>query len=137
MTAKPEILCIGSDLLLNRTRLLVLQRCFSVTLATTATQAVSLLPVRRFDLVLLCYSLRDDEGRTLLAMIHAQPVRTRILALAHVQKRFDLMPPDEEFFSSGPVDLVQKVAAMTGIPPEAVADCVAPGAGMAERATIN
>ncbi|MGC2618186.1 MAG: hypothetical protein WA414_04040 [Acidobacteriaceae bacterium] len=137
MTAKPEILCFGSDLLLNRTRLLVLQRCFSVTLARTSAQAVSLLSAQRFDLMLLCYSLRDDDCRALIAMIQAQPAPTRILALAHEHKRFDLALPDEEFFSAGPVDLVQKVAAMTGIPPEGVADCVAHGTGMTERETIH
>jgi hypothetical protein len=67
-------------------------------------------------------------------MMHAQPVRTKILALAHAQKRFSLMPPDEEFFSAGPEDLVQKIAEMTGIPTEEVADCATPMRG---RVTIN
>jgi CheY-like chemotaxis protein len=137
MKAKPEILCVGHDVLLNRTRLLVLQRCFAVTLAATATEAVSLLSAQPFDLVLLCYSLREDNGRALIEMLRAQPIRTKILALAHIERRFGLTPPDEEFFSAGPVDLVQKVAAMTGIPQEAVADCAAPGAAMTKRETIN
>jgi CheY-like chemotaxis protein len=136
-TARPKILCLGSDVLLNRTRLLVLQRCFAVTLASNATQAVTLLSEQQFDLVLLCYSLGDDNCRAIIEMLRAQPMRTPILALAYVQKRFDLTKPDEEFFSAGPVDLVQKVAAMTGIPLEAVADCTATNTAITGRETIN
>jgi hypothetical protein len=54
-----------------------------------------------------------------------------------LQKRFELKPPDEEFFSAGPADLVQKAAAMTGVAPEAVADCGGARAAMPVRQTIN
>jgi hypothetical protein len=113
---KPELLCVGRDAVLNRTRRLVLERCFAVELAHSLPEAQAKLTGRRFDLVLLCYSLTDDECRRAVEFIHRLAAAPRILALAESRRRLSLEGPDEEYFPDGPADLLAKAAAMAGIP---------------------
>jgi DNA-binding response OmpR family regulator len=79
---KPKILCVGRDPSLNRTRQLVLERQFEVRVAQSVTEAFALLSGQRFDLVLLCYSLSDEECRSAADFVHGLPSPIRILALA-------------------------------------------------------
>ena len=115
MAAKPKVLCLGYDPVLNRTRRLILQRSFDVTLAKSLPEAVPLLWERRFDLVLLCHSLTDGDCRAVLALMDTLPHRPKVLALTSGRDRSSLAPPDEEFAPAGPAELLQKAAAMTGI----------------------
>lgn len=116
MAARPEILCVGHDPVLNRTRRLILQRCFDVRLASQTPEAVALLQSSRFDLVLLCYSLTDQECEAIIEFVHSLPEKPKILALAQVRARLSLHSPDEEFLSPGPADLLRKTASMAGVP---------------------
>lgn len=125
MSGKPELLCVGRDTMLNRTRRLVLGRCFEVELAFTQAEAIALLMGRRFDLVLLCYSLSEEECRGLIVAVHGLSSPPRILLLAEGDGRLLLGPRDEEFTSGGPADLLRKAAAMAGIPPDMTENCVA------------
>lgn len=118
MTGKPQVLCLGHDPILNRTRRLILQRYFEVTLADRLQEAVSQLSIEHFDLVLLCYSLTDDECRAVIDFIHKLPEPPRILALAQARQRLRLAPQDEEFLLAGPEQLLSKATSMAGIPIE-------------------
>jgi hypothetical protein len=123
---KPEMLCVGHDPVLNRTRRLVLERCFAVTLAESVNQAMSLLTARRFALMLLCYSLADEECSALVEFVHGRAAATKILALGQGRDRLlGFREADEEFQPRGPEELVMKAAAMAGIGPEEAEDCVA------------
>lgn len=121
MASKPSILCVGYDPLLNRTRLLILQKEFEVGLATTLSRALSLLSEKSFDVVLLCYSLSDDDCRSLIEVVHRLLPETRILVLAQGRDRLLLGPLDEEFLSGGPAELVRKAVSMTGLRSEEAA----------------
>lgn len=123
LAAKPEILCLGHDIVLNRTRRMILQKCCSVTIAGDASEAVALLAARHFDLLLLCYSLTDDECSAIVAAVATLPRKTKILALAPGSTRLDLAPPHLEFVSDGPSELLRKVAAMTDVPLARLEDC--------------
>lgn len=116
MRRKPEMLCVGLDPLLNGTRRLVLERCFTVDLADSVQDAFELLKTRPFDLVLLCYSLPDDECRAAVEFIRhvrgGRASRPRILALVEGRQRLKLTGSDEEFVPSGPAELLAKAAAM-------------------------
>lgn len=112
---KSRLLCMGHDPLLNRTRKLIFEKCFDVTLASALEEAVSLLAEQRFDLVLLCYSLTDEECRWAVECIHGFPHPPRILVLTQGGDRLLLGPHDERFASTGPADLLQKAASMAGI----------------------
>jgi hypothetical protein len=123
MSGKPELLCVGHDPVLNRTRRLILEKCFEVTLAHTVPEAISLLSEERFDLVLLCYSLTDEECRKAVEFIHSLSTPAKILALAEGRERLLLGAQDEEFLSGGPAELVRKAVAMVGIPPSEAERC--------------
>lgn len=115
--AGPTILCIGHDPLLNRTRRLILQQRFDVKLACTVAEATALLASERCDLVLLCYSLTEEECEAMVEFIHKLPAKTRILALAHGRRENLLLgPQDEEFVSGGPAELLSKASSIAGLP---------------------
>ena len=115
--AGPRILCLGHDPLLNRTRRLILEPRFQVRLANTLAEATALLASEPCDLVLLCYSLTDDECGAMVEFIHKLTAETKILVL--VQDRCEsllLRPQDEEFVSAGPAELLSKALSMVGSP---------------------
>ena len=118
MNGKPQLLCVGRDAMLNRTRRLILERCFEVSLAHNETEAIALLSGQRFDLVLLCYSLADQECKGITEVAHSLPLPVRILFLAEGRERLLLGPQDEEFALGGPAELLKKAASMAGIAPE-------------------
>jgi CheY-like chemotaxis protein len=123
MTAKPEILCVGRDPVLNRTRRMVLHRCFEVTIAAKPAEAAALLAGRPFDLVLLCYSLSGEDCRAMLEQAQKLQPTAKILALSSGEPRLTLAAPHQEFASEGPADLLHKIAAMTGLSPGQMEDC--------------
>jgi hypothetical protein len=124
MSEKPEILCVGHDLVLNRTRRMILERCFAVMLAQSLSEATALLTGRRFALVLLCHSLMDDDCRSIVDFIHNLQSPVRILVLGE-ERQLLLAAQDEEFASGGPAELLQKTAAMAGIAPGDADRCAA------------
>ena len=123
MDVKSKLLCMGHDPVLNRTRRMILEKCFDVTLAHAVPEAVALLSRHRFDLVLLCYSLADEECRRMVEFIHSLPSPAKILALAEGRERLLLSAQDEEFVSGGPAELLQKAVTMAGIPPSEAEKC--------------
>jgi len=132
MNAKPNLLCVSRDAVLNRTRRLILERCFEVKLAHTEAEAVALLSGQSFDLVLLCYSLSDGECRGIVEMVHSLPTPMRILLLAEGRDRVLLGPRDEVFAAGGPAELLRQAASMAGVAPhatEGLEDEPAPEAG--------
>ncbi len=114
------MLCVGLDPLLNRTRRLVLEKCFEVELAECIPEAFTLLEAKSFALVLLCYSLTDDDCRAVLEFVYRLPARPRILALAQGRERLLLKGEDEEFVMSGPAALLAKAASMANLVPDDV-----------------
>lgn len=125
MNGKPQLLCVGRDAVLNRTRRLILEKCFEVRLAHSEEEAVALLAGRSFALVLLCYSLMDDECRAIVEVVHGLAAPAKILFLGEGLDRNLLGPQDEEFVFGGPADLVKKAASMAGFPVGEAEKCAA------------
>lgn len=115
MSGKPEILCVGHDAMLNGTRRMILRRRFEVKIASGVPEAISLLLEQRFALVLLCYSLRDEEYQAMVEFVHSLPGKTKILALAEARERLIPGPDDHELLSGGPAELLGKVASIVGL----------------------
>jgi hypothetical protein len=130
-TRKPAILCLGHDPVLNRTRRLIFEQCFDVTVAEELSAAAELLSGRHFAVVLLCYSLGEDECRAMVELVHRVSTETRILVLAEGRERLELRAQDEIHLSSGPGELLRKAASMVGIP---AVPAKQPGAGSGLRA---
>jgi hypothetical protein len=110
----PRLLCIGHDGMLNRTRHLILQKTFAVTLTGDLADAAAILKREPQALVLLCYSLTDEECRAMVQLIHGLSPQTRILALGPARERLPLGALDGSFHSSGPEDLLRQISAMMG-----------------------
>lgn len=125
VTGKPTLLCAGHDVMLNRTRRMILEKCLSVKTANTEAEAIALLLGEHFDLVLLCYSLPDEECRRIVQAVHSLPLPPRILSMAEGHERLLLGPRDEEFLSGGPAELLRRAATMAGLPPADVERCTA------------
>jgi hypothetical protein len=115
MSARPEVLCFGADPVLNRTRRLILQPTFEVCVASTLAEAASWLQERRFQVILLCQTLSLDDARSALELVHTLHPEARILALEEGHPRLFLRAPHQEVRLEGPVDLLRKVAVMTGV----------------------
>jgi CheY-like chemotaxis protein len=128
MSRKPELLCVGRDVMLNRTRQLIFEKCFQVKLAHTEAEAMALLPEQQFDLVLLCYSLHDEDSRRIVEAVHSLPSPPKILSMAEGHEGL-LGPNDEEFLSGGPADLLKRAAAMAGLSPDEAEKCAAQDPG--------
>ena len=111
--------------MLNGTRRMILEKCFSVKVAHTEAEATALLLGQRFDLVLLCYSLPDEECVRMVQVTHSLPYPPKILSMAEGRERLLLGPRDEEFLSGGPADLLKRAAAMAGLPPAQTEECMA------------
>lgn len=115
MGEKPEVLCVGEDAMVNRTRRLILQRDFEVQVAARLDDALNLLARQQFALVLLCSSVNDEDGRQIVGLVRSLPGETRILALGHRRSVLGLIAPDEEFFAGGPAQLLEKATEMAGM----------------------
>lgn len=114
-TGKARILCCGHDPVLNRTRRLIFEKDFDVSVAQNIPEAETLLANRHFALLLLCYSLTDDECRILASLRDQHGPETRILALLHEPEGMALKALDAIFLSGGPAELRKKAAATAGI----------------------
>lgn len=133
MKGKPELLCVSRDAVLNRTRRLILKKCFDVKLAQNEAEAIAFLSRDRFALVLLCYSLSDEECRAIVDKVHSLSSAARILLLGEGMERLQLGPRDEEFISGGPADLVRKAASMAGVAPEEAEQCATDAAAPEQK----
>lgn len=123
MNGKPELLCVGHDAMLNRTRRLILERCFEVKVAHSVPEGIEQLSGQRFSLVLLCFSLTDEECRAMVQFVHSLPSPMRILTMADGRDRLLLGSQDEEFGAGGPAELLRKAASMAGIAPRDAVRC--------------
>lgn len=115
MAAKPAILSIADDPVLNRTRRMILEKYADVSLARSLPEAATLLSARCFDLVLLCYSLSMQDCRAIVSLAHGLVPPPKVLALAQSDQRLFLSAPDQEFSPVSPADLLRQIALMTGI----------------------
>jgi hypothetical protein len=81
VAAKDQILCVGTDPLLLKTREWILSRRFAVTLATGPV-ALGEVPLDlQVDLVILCYTMSDEQYDEALAIVSRRWPKANILTL--------------------------------------------------------
>ena len=113
MRERPQILCVGRDPLLNRTRQLIFRERFEVEVASDVTSALALLAAQPFRLVLLCYSMSESDCLKIVETVHNGSPDTKILALGRGRQRLRLTAPDTEIPFAGPAELIAAAMAMT------------------------
>lgn len=116
MKSNAQILIVGRDETLLRTRQLILGTYFQVETAGRISHAAGILLERRFDLVVLCYSLSEDECQQVAGMTGKQEPRPLILELSMHGRACAGIGAHEELSSEdGPYALVEKAAEMLGV----------------------
>jgi hypothetical protein len=113
---KPEIrvLIVSRDEMLLRTRELIIGAYFHATGVGRPSEAKAQLQAMRFDLIILCHSLREHECQILANLAHARRPRSKVLALAPRTDDTEIKPwADEQIgVDAGPFGLLMKSASM-------------------------
>jgi len=101
--------------MLLRTREMILGAFFAVRGAGRFSEARVLLTNNKFDLIILCHSLTQEECERLALIAHEQAHRPLILAMS-ASSRGNIKPwADKQLgVDAGPYGLVKKCAEMLG-----------------------
>jgi CheY-like chemotaxis protein len=112
-----HVLVVSRDQMLLQTRALMLGTYFQVEAAGRVPEAEAATRKQAFDLVVLCYSLSDDEYRKMLDLCRSQDPQPRILTLHAPINGRPRNGGDGEFaIEHGPYELLKKTAEMVGFP---------------------
>jgi DNA-binding NtrC family response regulator len=116
MSRPKRILLVSRDLMVLQTRKLMIGAYFDVHAAGRVLEAKALLGEQHFDLVVLCYTLTQDDCQTIVdtAQQHCPQARILVLTAAgYAAKPGDI---DRYFLAAedGPFTLVKKSAELLG-----------------------
>ena len=112
----PQLLVVSRDAMLLQTRQLILGAFFHTDCAGRVREAEALMSNRRYDLVILCYTLSEIERLDIIELAAKQRHRPRMLILTPAG-----MPPSEPALGdatmseAGPYYLLKKSAEMLGV----------------------
>lgn len=116
MVDHKRILLVSRDLMVLQTRKLMLGAYFEVSAAGRAIEAKKLLAEQPFDLIVLCYTLTDDDRQKVLEAVRLHSPEAKLLTLTitgYPAKRHDkdsfCLPAEQ-----GPFILVKKSAELLG-----------------------
>jgi len=115
MDDQRRILIVSRDLMVLQTRKLMLGAYFDVSAAGRVLEAKVFLADRPFDLIVLCYTLTDDDCRKILDAAHVHSPDAKVLMLtvtgyaANQASDFYSLAAEE-----GPFVLVKKSAQLLG-----------------------
>ncbi len=116
MDGQKRILLVSRDLMVLQTRKLMLGAYFDVRPAARALEARRLMAEQPFDLLVLCYTLTDDDCQKIIeaAQVHCPAVK--ILMLTSIG--YSAMQPTVKSYylpaEEGPFILVKKSAELLG-----------------------
>jgi hypothetical protein len=112
-----HILVVSHDQMLLQTRALILGAYFQVESAGRVVEAEAAMAKVAFDLVVLCYSLSDDEYGKLIEACDRQNPHPRVLTLSAAANGRPRHGGDGEYtVEQGPYELLKKTAEMVGFP---------------------
>ena len=115
MTTDAQVLVISRDELLLQTRKLILGAICNVEAVGRVSEARMLLAHRNFDLLVLCYSLSDQEYVAMIDMANCKIPPPKILNVhASGNRSSNRQAGQESIVDSGPYHLLQKAADMLG-----------------------
>ena len=120
-----QVLVVSRDEMLLQTRQLILGAFFQVYGAGRIREVEDLMARRRFDLIVLCYTLTESERQRVIEMVAGLKTPPRILLLSPAGSR----PHEPEsslvmMTEAGPYYLLKKTAEMLGVDIKAKANLV-------------
>jgi hypothetical protein len=122
----PLVLVVSRDAMLLQTRQLILGAFFQVQGAGRIQEAEELISNRPYDLIILCYTLTQEECRRVIHFAAGQKRRAKVLMLTPA----GISPPEPDpgdvmMTEAGPYYLLKKSAEMLGVDIRAKANLVA------------
>lgn len=116
MGGQKSILVVSTDLMALQTRKLMLGAYFDVFAAGRVLEANRLLAERRFDLIVLCYTLSDDDCRKIVdtAQKHCPFAKILVLTATGYAATHATAGPYFLAAEEGPFILVKKSAELLG-----------------------
>jgi DNA-binding response OmpR family regulator len=112
-----HVLIVSRDQMLLQTRSLLLGAYFQVEPAGRVPEAELAFSRAAFDLVVLCYSLSDDEYLKMIELCKLQEPQPKILILNPASGAHHRRGVDGEYsVESGPYELMRKAAEVLGVP---------------------
>ena len=112
----PQVLVVSRDQMLVQTRQWILGTLFRVEGAGRVREAEVLISRRRFDLIVLCYTLSEDECKRMFDLIERQKPLPKVLILtAAGSKPVGCIPESALTIEAGPHELLKKAAEIFGI----------------------
>jgi DNA-binding NtrC family response regulator len=111
-----QVLVVSRDEMLLKTRQLLLGTFFEVKVAGRIREAEAVISSQHFDLIVLCYTLSEDECAQVIDLIANQRPRPKVLILTAAGSR-RMQEPGGQFAmtESGPYPLLKKAAELLGI----------------------
>jgi hypothetical protein len=112
-----HVLVVSRDHMLLQTRALILGAYFQVEAAGRVPEAEAAMGKQAFDLVVLCYSLSDDEYRKMIELCRSQGSPPKVLTLHAANNGRARDGGDGDYtLEQGPYQLLKKTAEMVGFP---------------------
>jgi len=111
-----QVLVVSRDAMLLQTRQLILGAFFHAECAGRIREAETLMSNRRFDLVVLCYTLTEAERQRVMELAAGQKHRPKVLLLIPAGSPAEEPGPgDAVLTEAGPYYLLKKSAEMLGV----------------------
>ena len=112
----PRVLFVSRDQMLLQTRMLILGAFFQVEGAGRVKEAEILISKYRFDLIVLCYSLSEEECQQVHSVVEQQDPPPKILLLSAAGSKPALGESDRAMMcEAGPYHLLKKSAELLGV----------------------
>jgi CheY-like chemotaxis protein len=113
MNVGPHVLVVSRDEMLLQTRQLILGTFFQVNGAGRMQEVQALMASKKFDLIVLCYSLSNTDCQRVCDLAACQTNRPQILMLRAAGSDLARPGADEELGAeAGPYGLLKKAAEM-------------------------
>ncbi len=114
MSTQKRILVISRDMMALQTRKLMLGAYFDVSAAGRVLEAKLLLATRDFDLIVLCYTLSDDDCHKIMEIVRDVCPRAKFLVMTATGDSGGESVHPQLSAEAGPFMLVRKAAEMLG-----------------------
>jgi len=116
MKSEAQVLLVGKDEKLLQTRKLILGTYFQVDVAGRVSHAAQIMGDHKFDLIVLCSSLSEEECTRVAELARIQNPRPKTLTLsASGRPGCGHDAGDEHVEEIGPLALARKAATMLGL----------------------
>lgn len=123
MNNSARVLIVSRDQMLLQTRKLILGAFFEVETAGRVPEAESIMAARSVDLLVLCYSLADDEFAKVVELARRQDPQPKILTLTSASNHNSNRAGAERelMIENGPYALLKRTSEMLGFQLKGVA----------------